>query len=306
MKDMMAGLSFAFIITPRLESAAVMLAESIRAFGGSLSNSPLQALLPETDGKLSEATGEQLAALGVRLIPFEIAPEVRQFPFAVKALAAAAAGSQADAQADFLVWMDVDSIVIREPRQLILDQGKNLGCRPVDHTNIGSPYDKPVDAFWELIYQGCGVSENRVFPVTGTVDQARMRAYFNAGLLVVRRGSDLLQQWRENFLRLCREACFEEFYQQDERYRIFVHQAVLAGTILARMERQEIQELPHLVNYPLHMHNDYPVDLRPKVINDLITFRYGDMDKPDWAETLPIQEPLKSWITQRLQKKGSA
>ena len=134
-----------------------------------------------------------------------------EFPFAVKVFAAAAAESLARGQADYLAWMDSDSIVVSEPKALLLSDGKDLGYRPVDHTLIGSPYDAPIDRFWESIYRHCGVPESRgfPFPMVTSVDERRIRPYFNAGLLVVRPERGLLQSWRERFHRLYGEACFE-------------------------------------------------------------------------------------------------
>jgi hypothetical protein len=104
---------------------------------------------------------------------------------------------------------------------------------------------------------------------------------------------------------LYHETCFEGFYQQNALYRIFFHQAVLAGTVLSSMDWQEIQELSHLINYPLHMHAEYPADRRPEYMNELITSRYDVFFKdPNWREIFPVKEPLKSWLTEQLRMTG--
>jgi hypothetical protein len=283
------------------ETEALILARSIRAFAGEFSDNPIWVLIPETEDNISEVIREKLVSLNAHLVPFKVDRAASRFPFAGKAFASATAESLADGQTDFLVWMDSDSIVIDEPKELLLRDGKDLGYRPVDHTLIGSSYDGPMDSFWELIYRKCNVPEGRLFPMTASVDENRIRPYFNAGLLVVRPERGLLQLWRDNFDRLYRETCFEEFYQQDALYRIFIHQAVLAGTILSSMDRQEIQELSHLINYPLHMHTDYPADRRPEYMNELITCRYDVFfQDPNWRQILPIKEPLKGWLTKQL------
>jgi len=197
--------------------------------------------------------------------------------------------------------MDADSIVLQEPQELLLKTGKALGYRPVDHTLIGSPYREPRDAFWTAIYAACGVAEDRAFPITTTVDQEIIRPYFNAGLLAVRPTRGVLRRWRDGFDRLYREPIFEPFYQQNVLYRIFMHQAVLAGTVLAAMDSQELQALSNRVSYPLHLHSRYPSARRAKVMNELITCRYDTwFQEANWKESIAVQEPLASWLAEQL------
>jgi len=297
----MKNLIFAFLAASgSSELQAWILAGSIRAFAGEFSDSPVWALLPEGEKSISEASRAKLASLNARLVPFGIDRSALGFPFAGKVYASAAAEALAHGQTDLLVWMDSDSIVISDPKKLLLQEGKNLGYRPVDHTLIGSPYNEPIDSFWELIYRCCNVPEGRLFPMTATVDENVIRPYFNAGMLVVRPERGLLRSWCDNF-GLWRESCFEQFYRGSVLYRIFLHQAALAGTILASMGRQEMQELSYLINYPLHMHAQYPAGRRPKYMNELITCRYDVFfEDPNWREVFPVKEPLKSWLGERL------
>jgi hypothetical protein len=283
------------------ETEALILARSIRVFAGRFSDNPVWVCIPETEESISEVIRERLHSLNVKLVPFRIDPAASGFPFAGKVFAAAAAESLANGETETLAWMDSDSIVISDPKKLLLGDEKNLGCRPVDHTLIGSPYDRPIDSFWELIYRSCNVPAGQVFPMTASVDQQRIRPYFNAGLLVVRPQRGLLQLWRDAFHKFYRDTRFEEFYQQSRLYRIFIHQAILAGTILSTVDYQEIQQLSHLINYPLHMHTEYPADRRPAYMNELITCRYDVFfEDPGWRRAFPVKEPLKGWLDEQL------
>lgn len=292
----MENLIFAFLAMPdRSKSEALRLARSIRKFAGKYAGSPIWMLVP--------AAGKQTTfpVPDVQLLPFDIDPEALKFPLATKVYAAAAA--EAQEQNGYLVWMDTDSLVLNAPEALNLETGKNLGYKPVDHTLIGSPYDQPIDPFWECIYRRCDVPEDRLFPMTAVVDENKIRPYFNAGMLVVRPTIGLLRAWRDNFDRLYRAACFQPFYKQDIRYAIFVHQAILTGTILSRMTQDEMQMLPPLVNYPLHMHAQYPAERRPQSLNEIITCRYDTLFKEDkaWRTRIPpADEPLKSWLDRQV------
>jgi hypothetical protein len=293
---------FGFMAAPsRGSEEAILLAASIRAFAGRLADSPILAMVPGSPDALSEATTSALRDLGVDIRDFTIDQPALGFPFAAKVYAAAAAEVVAAERGGLLVWMDRGSLVVQEPAALLLPPGKALAYRPVDHTLIGSPYDEPLDTFWSLVYQFCGVPAQHVFPMTTSVDRRVLRPYFNAGLLVVRPGQGLLRRWRDNFHQLYLRPELTALYQQSELYAIFVHQAILAATVLATLAPPELVELPVQVNYPLHMHAGYPAGQRPARLNDLISFRYESLlQNGTWRDTIPVDEPLHSWLEQHL------
>ena len=298
-----AKLVFASLVFPdkTSETDALLLVESIRSFAESLSQAPIWCFTPENKERLSSTIEEKLIALKVSLIPFRIDHEIQQFPFAGKVLAAALAESMSSDQTDFLTWLDTNTVVLQEPKDFLLREGKNLGFRPVHHTLIGSRYEEPLNAFWTLIYDYCDVPRDRIFPMMTHVDGTRIRPYFNAGLLVTRPEKHLFQAWRNIFFRVCREPSFQEFYEQDNRYAVFMHQAVLSGVILSKLAIDELQELPSKYNYPLHLHAEDVTDHRPASLEDLVTFRHeGFYEDPKWIEKIPAKEPLKQWIAERL------
>jgi hypothetical protein len=301
----MERLIFAFLVAPgELEDQALILTQSIRAFAGDFSQSSVWLLIPE-NLQLSAGGDVGLRSLGVRFIPFAIDDTAMSFPFAGKVFAASMAETTARDQTDLLLWMDTHSLLLNEPRKIFLNPGKVLGYRPVDHTLIGSRYEQPLDPFWERIYSDCQVPETAIFPMTTSVDEVQIRPYFNASFLVVRPEKGLLQMWCEHFHRVYQEPVYERFYAQDGLYRIFIHQAILAGTVLSSLEQRELQELSYLVNYPLHMHAQYPDDLRPMFLNELITCRYETtFEDPDWEDAIRVKEPLRSWLIERLGSKA--
>ena len=289
------------VTSAKTESQACLLAGSIRTFAGRFSDSPIWALNPQDRYPLSDSTVNRFAHLGVQSFTFEAEPLKLEIPFTGKVFASAEAETLAEDQAELLVWLDPDSIVIQEPRAMVLDPGKLLACRPVDHILIGSPYDQPADAFWHTIYQTCDVPRQRLFPMTTSADETRIRPYMNAGLLVVQPDKGLLRRWRDQFRDALESGIFEPYLTQDVRHKIFLHQAILAGVILSALKREQIQILSHLVNYPLHMHGDYPPRLRPARMNDLISGRYDTFfGDPEWPMLFPSDEPLRSWLVHQL------
>jgi len=283
------------------ETNAMLLTESIRAFAGSLSRNPIQCFNPEYGRQLSQTVKKRLLALNVTLSQFKIDSEILRFPFTAEVTAAALAESMACGKTDFLAWLGTNTVVLQEPKDLILQDDKNLGYRPVHHTLVGSRYDEPLDPFWTLIYRYCNVPEDRIFPMKTHVDGTRIRPYFNAGSLVVRPEKHLFRAWRDTFFKAYREPSFQGFYQQDQRYAVFMHQAVLSGIILSTLGTEEIQELPPTYNYPLHLHAQDVSEHRPSDLEEFVTFRHeGFYEDPEWIRKMPAKESLKHWIAERL------
>jgi hypothetical protein len=251
--------------------------------------------------KLSQSVRAKIDTLGIKLHPFELNAQEAGFPFAGKVVASAAAESLALDQADQLVWMDTMSMVINPPDELVLNQGSLLGCRSVDHVLIGSPYEKPIDPFWESVFQSCGVTDDNIFPMITSADRVKIRPYINAGMLVVRPKHKLLQHWRDNFLAIYQNSRFMNLYDQKQLLKIFIHQAVLTDCILSTFTQAEINIFSHLVNYPLHMHSQYPADLRPQSINEFISLRYEDFfSDPAWQDQIQVDGSLKDWLAERV------
>jgi hypothetical protein len=281
----------------KIETQAISLTRSIRLNAGKLSQYPVWIIRPECSEKLSEAGQARLKELDVSLFTIRMDKSVCDFPFAAKVFTSAWAEAQADGRGEVLIWMDTDSIVIQEPSELIINPQVKIAYRPVDHTLIGSTFSEPLSPFWKSIFSDCGVNESKIFPMTASVDENVIRPYFNAGMLDLRPEIGILRSWQRNFIRLYKAPQYEEFFQVNTLYKIFFHQAVLAGTILASIDQAELQELPYLINYPLHMHHNYPKDKKPECLNNLTTCRYDTFfDDPEWRSTIPIHEPIKTWI----------
>lgn len=284
-----------------LENQALLLARSIRQFGGKYAASPIALFSPDNDASLSRSAQSAFNKLGVAVHQFRVPAAALGFPFADKVIASSVAERNALDSASILVWMDTDSLVLKEPFLLDLAPDKALGYRPVDHTLIGSRYNEAIDPFWQQIYLQCSVPTQQIFPMSTSVDQVTIRPYINAGMLVVRPERGLLAKWSDTFSRLFKLPTFTVFYEESHLYKIFIHQAILAGTILASLQQQELLELHHFINYPLHMHADYPKDLRPASLNEITSCRYDPgFSNQELRKMIAIHEPLKSWLDQQI------
>ena len=275
------------------ERESLLLARSLRTFGGKLANYPLWMMMPQKLGQVSETTRQTLSGLDVQLNRFEVPEGALGFPFGGKVYAAAAAESLASNETDILVWMDSDTVFAGEPVELVLQENVNLGYRPVMLKNVSSLYDEPLNAFWSFIFERCDTPVNDIFPMLTTVDKVRIRPHFNAGILSVRPEDSLLQAWRNNFERLYRQSELAPFYQENILYRIFVHQAILAGTLLATLKKDEMQDLGARFNYPTFL------ERASELSRDVVTLRYDEFEffqQPGWEDKVPLRGPVKEWL----------
>lgn len=286
---------------PASETNARLLVESIRAFAGALAQTPIWLFSPDDGPPPAHALTDRLQALQVTRVPYSMDSTARAFPFTDKVQAHAAAEAKACGYTALLVWLDANTVVLHAPQAFLLPEDRALGFRPVHHTLIGSRFEAPLDSFWTLIYQHCAVPQDRVFPMWTHVDGTRLRPYFNAGILITRPETGLIRAWRDTFFRIYPAPAFHAFYQHDARYRVFMHQAVLSGVILAKLTPPEMLELPPTYNYPIHLYGDDTTGHRPSSLEDLITFRHeGFYEDPAWRTTMPAKARLKQWIADRL------
>jgi hypothetical protein len=301
----MSRITFAAMTTRDNPTRAIMLFDSLRTFGGELADSPCIILAPEKGRPLTDKAREQLSLLDVHLLPFDMDEAAVRFPLASIVYAAARAEQQVRDKTEILLWLNEDTLIVNPPLGVLLEEGTNFAYRPVHHTKISSVYNKPPDDFWSLIYRHCGVTEDRIFPMETCVRDNTIRAHFNAGLLAVRPEQCLLEKWLDHFRRFYQHPDFQPFFKNDVIYMVFMHQAVLAGVVLQMLERKELLELPETYNYPLHLHQEYPIEHRPQLLNNLITCRYeGIEDLRNSLRTIPAEKPLEGWMNERLRPSG--
>jgi hypothetical protein len=281
------------------ERSAVLLAESIRSLAGSLSKAPVWYFLPDYGKKLSSPVHKKLEELNIEIIPFKVVSDVPKFPFSFDIIAAEKAESKANGRAGILAWLGSNTIVFKEPADFVLAPEIMLGYRPVHHTLVGSRYDKAINLFWRLVYEYCNVPEDRIFPMIAHIDGVRIRPYFNAGFLIIRPERKLLGAWRKTFVDTYKKSDFQDFYRKDEKYAIFMHQAILSGVILSHLAFDELIELPHTYNYPLHLYDEDVTQNRPKSIDVLITARHEGLGDPEWMRTMAMESGLREWLAGR-------
>ncbi|TFH66023.1 MAG: hypothetical protein E4G91_00270 [Candidatus Zixiibacteriota bacterium] len=281
----------------------LVMVESLRTFGGDLRSVPVWIYLPDDHPEIEESIEAKPIPAGVTLRRSTTPGDARQFWFSGKVFAAALAESDAVGRYQLLVWLDPDVIFVKEPHDFLLPDSISLGYRSVMHKLIGSRYSEPPDEFWTRVYDKLGVSAASVFPVQTPVDRETIRAYFNAGMLVLRPEMGVLRKWPECFAILYTDTVFVDWCKQDRLRAIFLHQAALAGAVLSTLKQEDMIELPALYNYPIFMQDKYPVDKRPRSVDDVVIFRhefiFSDIKELEKIKDAPR---MYSWLKDRLPK----
>ncbi|MBM3120633.1 MAG: hypothetical protein FJZ97_00425, partial [Chloroflexi bacterium] len=138
--DGMVEMAFACLAGTEAEARhARLLAQSLRVFGGSLADSPMMALIP-MGVVLTPALEAEMLAGQVSAVPFALPAPLSSVPLAQRAAGAALAEDEVYAKAELLVWLDSDTLILREPLGLRIAPEARIGCRPVDLRLIGSPW----------------------------------------------------------------------------------------------------------------------------------------------------------------------
>lgn len=283
------------------EVNAILFLESIRENAGHLSKAPVWFFTPNNDKEISPYAKEKLESLNASITEFKLDTEMMKFPFIAEANAAGTAEKLAKREHDILIWLTTNTLILKEPSAFLLPERYAFGYRPVHHKLVGSRWGEPLDEFWSWVYKYCGIEESQIFPMTSHIDGEKIKPYFNAGSFSLRPEEGILERWRDAFTQGYQDPRLQALYQQDDRYAIFIHQALFTGVVLSSLERSNMLELPSSYNYPSHLHGEDVTDSKPQMMDQCTTIRHEGFYKDrDWKSRMVASDELKSWIEEKL------
>lgn len=281
-------------------SDVLLLAKSLRTFGGRFADTPIIACHPE-HADLKPYDG--LDALGISLKSVLVPDDVSSFFYAGKPYAAARAEAEADGKYELLVWLDGDTIILNEPIDFDLRYMKNLAYRPVMHNRAGSRYDEPPSPYWQRIYDRSGVADDRLFVMHSQADEERIRPFFQAGCLVTRPHLGIFRRWAEQFIELAADSELASMCRDDRTLNVFLHQAALVGPVVKRLNRDELLELSEGYSYPLLFERAYDSKRSFASLAGVVTMRrvvspaeLGD----NWLSSLDGPIDKLAWLREQL------
>jgi hypothetical protein len=287
---------FTKISSPEEKIAAKLLIESLRTFGGALSDCPLWIFNSDPE----KNPLDDLAAANVQVLPLAVPDVLRRYPFGSMVSACARAEQLAPAGTTALVWLDPTLLVFQPPLLFDLGSDFDAALRPVHIRNVGLPPGEPLDAFWGGIYAALGVTDVSL-TVTSFIDRQVLRAYFNSHALAVRPSLGLFRRWLDLFEMLLGDQAFQAAACGDDLHRIFLFQALFSTLVAATLDPRRVRILPESYNYPYHLHQRAAAAQRVKALNDLVIFCNDDLPPhPDTVTDAEIREPLRSWLAERL------
>jgi hypothetical protein len=265
----MSNLTIAFILCAErgvLEQQAVLLCRSLRRYGGRHAGAPIYTFQPRRGTEIGRETLAVLSSLGVEHITETLNTDHEDCPYANKVFASAWA--EENLREEVLVFVDSDTVFVAEPAELNLPESTDAAVRPVNNRRLGSTgAGDDNEDYWKKLYQICGV-EGEHF-VRAAIDGESIRAYFNSGLVALRRSAGLGNRWRDSFLRLMKEEHFHAaagVAGTDE--------FSLATTLGSAFDRVRILDARY--NYPLQFVERQMLDspLRDWQLEDLVHFHY--------------------------------
>jgi hypothetical protein len=239
---------------------------------------------------------------GVSCLPLAMDPELR-YPFAVKVQVCAQAEALAADEVRSLVWVTTQCLIVNPPVLFDLPASFDAAFRPVHIQNIGSLASEPLDNYWSEVYRAVGMDDTSR-TVESFVDSRELRPYLNTHLFAIDPSQGLCQTWLQLFREMVADKAFQSGPCQDQLHRIFLHQAILSALVTKRLEWQRICLLPPEYSYPLHLHPEVSAVRRSQSLGDLVCPVYeGVYRYPETLNGLPVQEPLKSWLMARGQRR---
>jgi len=281
----------------------MILAKSIRRFGGSMRDQPIVIYIPHEWDDPNQKYLDGLRALNVDIRRSKAPESSLWFYYARKVYAAAQAEREAEGRSSILVWMDEDTIFLKNPSDLVLEHDIVFGYRPVMHNRSGSALSEAPDEFWSRVYEVLSVPDSLFFPMVTVADKVTIRPYFNAGLLAVRPEKAILRRWVDDFEKLYTDSTLAEMCRNDVEKRIFIHQAALVAGPLHLLKHDEMIELPDTYNYPLFFKEMFGAPEEFDSIENVVTLRhesYFRNPSPDWAERLKGSPEVISWLKENL------
>jgi len=282
--------------SPEEKAAAQLLIDSIQTFGGEMRNCPVWVFAtdPQTESCQSLATSQ------VEVIQSPTPESLKHYPFSDKVFACARAEARMPGDIQSLIWLDVECLIVQPPLLYALGDEFDAALRPAHLRNVGLFLTEPLNAYWKGIYEVLGIQDVQ-YATESFIDHQCLRAYFNSHGFSIRPCLGLLRRWSEQFEELVCNQRFQELACQEEKYRIFLFQALLSALIASSVDERRIRMLPPTYNYPYNLQGHIGTSQRAEVLNELVSLTFEGRDiHPNSVMDIEIHEPLWTWLEDRV------
>jgi hypothetical protein len=294
-----------------LERQALLLFESIRRYAGRLRDCPIYALSPRAGHGISKDGRTSLENLEVNYIDAILNTDCLEYGPANRVIAAA--HIETTYPQEILVILDSDTLFLRGPAGILLPPNVDVAVRPVGLKGMctSGPAD-PFDTYWRELCRCCGVDYDQIPWTESFADRRRIKASYNAGLVIARRELGIMQRWADFFFASVRQGL--EPFSHDRRFRAGAgwvepgasrmwgsNQAALSLAIWSTT--RQVQELEPTYNYQLTVHEQINSELRDRIFPRLVHVHYHWLmdDKssknPLFDAAGPLSSDQRAWLS---------
>lgn len=275
---------------------ARILIESLRHNGGLYSGSEVCVVVCDSLVDLSpiEALG------GVITIRLHADRSVMEYPYAVKAFAAAAAEESMHDRAAYLAWFDPETLILSEPDRLVPDGGEVAAAQPVFQSNtIGIPAGNGADDFWDPICRLAGISPAEMPVVETLIDNKRILGYYNCEIVSVKASEGIFTSWGDAMQQLLSDSLYSRGTCNTPQRMTFLHQAALSAIIIQKTGKNGPAPLPLKYGYPLHAQKRIPEARSISSLDNISCAILEGMwvNDPSWMGSISASDTLREELS---------
>jgi hypothetical protein len=170
-----------------LEDQVVLLADSLRQFGGRRALTPIVAVKPRPGAGLRRTTLDAFDRLHVTFVEQNLNRDYAWWAHANKP--AALNWGAANVTTPWLTWLDSDLVFLREPDNFVID-GSEFVARPGEAFDVASTGSDDRAIMWRDLCARHGLDFEAFPDITSFPDGRRIKAYWQAGVFTFRREGD--------------------------------------------------------------------------------------------------------------------
>jgi hypothetical protein len=172
-----------------LEAQVILLARTLRRFGGRYAGTPIVAVKPRRGPGLAAATLAAFAELDVRYVDRVLNDRHAWWSHANKP--AALLWADREVSTPWVTWLDSDMLFLREPDPFAPPAGFDFIARAGEACDVASNGEDERAPFWRTLCAQQGI-DFADFPMIASFPEGRpIKAYWQAGAFTFRRGSGL-------------------------------------------------------------------------------------------------------------------
>lgn len=292
-----------------LEKESLLMVESFRKYAGALKDAPIYSYQVRAGREIAPSTLQALRSYNVIHQKVILNDRYPNYPLANKPLLCAHV--EQEIEAEIIVFLDSDLVFFSEPKEFLLPADYDIGLRPEHQKMIGSEGDSDSNnAFWDELYAIAGVKADDLY-VTTTVDRKKIRAFFNSGVVAVRRSAGIFTAWKHNFEKLISTRDVSSINKEN----FYLEQSMFSATVNAMTRK--IWTFSPGYNYPIHFHNRLIPSEQRHSFDDIICIHDHLFREREWYRERIWVKTLKGmkqfdrrsakyqWLYQYLNQKAS-